>query len=80
MLNKLKDKKVYLVILANDIGVSQKKKFLDKATFYNVPYIFYKTKVELASLLHKGSISAFGILDSKLAKAITNAKEVDLID
>lgn len=80
LINKLPSNRVHLIVLANDIGESQKKKFLDKAKFYNVSVLFYKSKEEIASLLHKGSVSALGILDSKLAKAILNAKEADLID
>ncbi len=75
MIKKLSSKKVSLIILANDIGNSQRKKFLDKANFYDIPVLFYKTKEELASLLHKGSVSSLAILDKNLANAIKKEKE-----
>lgn len=76
-INQLSKKRIHLIILANDIGDSQKKKFTDKASYYNCPIIYYKTKEELALLLHKGSISCIGIKDLKLAQAIIKEKEVD---
>lgn len=77
LIKKLPNKKIHLIILANDIGTAQKKKFLDKAEYYNVPLLFYKTKDEIALLLNKGIVSAFGITDKKLANAIIKVKEAD---
>lgn len=69
--------KIYVLILANDIGASQKKKYLDKASYYHCPVHYYRSKDELASLLHKGSVSCIGIKDTKLAKAIIKEMEVN---
>lgn len=80
LLDLLSSNRVKLIILALDIGESQKKKFLDKAKFYNIPLIFYKTKDELADILHKGSVSCIAIKDTNLAKAILKEKESGLID
>ncbi len=77
LIKLLPRKKIFLIILAYNIGESQKKKFLDKAKFYRIPLYFYKSKEELALLLHKGSISSLGIKDLKLAQAIKKEMEGD---
>ena len=77
MLPKIAKNRIKLIILANDIGETQKKRFLDKATFYKVPVIFYRDKDYLGNILHKGSISALGIEDLNLASAIIKTKEGD---
>ena len=77
ILPKLSNKKIHLIVLASDIGSSQKKRFLDKSKFYGVPVIFYQNKEYIGNLLHKSFISALGIEDLKLSKAIINLKEGD---
>ena len=77
ILSKLSNNKIHLIILASDIGSSQKKRFLDKSKYYKIPVIFYKDKEYIGSLLHKSFISALGIEDVKLTKAIINLKEGD---
>ncbi len=77
IIESLRKKRVQLIIIANDVGESQKKKFLDKANYYNVPYIFYETKAYLGMLLNKSAVSAIGIENTNLAKAILNQKEGD---
>lgn len=77
MLSRFASGRIHLVILANDIGLSQRKRFLDKTKYYNVPVIFYENKEYLANVLKKGSISALGIEDKNLASAILNIKEGD---
>ena len=77
MLPKLARKTIYLVVLASDIGETQKKRFLDKSSYYGVPVIFYENKDYLGNILHKSSISALGIENKNLASAIIKTKEGD---
>lgn len=37
---KISSKDASLLILADDIGENSKKKYLDKCSFYHVPYVF----------------------------------------
>ncbi len=77
MLPKLSSGKIKLIILANDIGKTQRKRFLDKASYYNVPVVFYENKEYLGFLLRKSFVSALGIEDKNLASAILNLREGD---
>lgn len=77
MLPLLARGKIHLIVLANDIGLSQRKRFLDKANFYKIPCVFYENKEHLGNILRKGSVSALGIEDKNLASAILNTKEGD---
>lgn len=40
ILKKIASKEACLLILADDIGENGKKKYLDKCSFYHVPYVF----------------------------------------
>ena len=40
ILKKISSKDASLLILADDIGENNKKKYLDKCHFYQVPYVF----------------------------------------
>lgn len=63
----LKNKKICLILLAEDIGADNKKRLMDKASTYQIPYVFYQTKDCYYSLFKK-NISYFGISDYNLAK------------
>lgn len=62
--------KIKLVLLAEDTSSSTKKKYLDKLSYYQIPYIEYGTKNELGELLRKNEISIFAIEDSNIAKQV----------
>ncbi len=76
-LMKMRSKKVFLLVFAEDMGISSRKKAVDKATFYQIPYLFYKTKSELGTLVRKSAVSILGITDEKLAQAILKCKKED---
>lgn len=65
-----KNRKVKLALLANDASEATKKKYLDKLSYYQIPYVIYGSKEELGNLLHKDEISLIGILDINIAKQI----------
>lgn len=71
----LKNKKIALIILAIDASENTKKRFHDKAKFYNVEIIEQFSKIELGEALGKGYVSALGILDTKLKDKIINFLE-----
>lgn len=71
----LKNKKVELIILASDVSENTKKRFHDKAKFYNVEIIEKFSKSELGDALGKGYVSAIGILDIKLKEKFINILE-----
>ena len=62
--------KVKLALLAIDTSSSTKKKYLDKLSYNQIPYIEYGSKKELGELLHKEEISLFAIEDINIAKQV----------
>ncbi len=72
LLESIRDKKVYLVIIALDCGDNNKKKYSDKCTFYGIKYYIKGTKEELSLAIGKENISTLGINDFSLAKLIEN--------
>lgn len=71
----LKSNKVTLIILAKDVSENTKKRFHDKAKFYDVEIIEAFSKIELGKALGKGYVSAIGILDIKLKDKFINFLE-----
>lgn len=69
--------KIRLIVLANDIGKANKKKILDKATFYKVPLIFYGNKEDLGRLFRKGEVAIIGLTNPSLANAILKCIKED---
>lgn len=62
--------KVKLALLAVDTSTSSKKKYIDKLSYYQIPYIEYGKKSEIGKLLHKDEISLFAIEDTNIAKQV----------
>lgn len=50
ILKKIASKDASLLIISDDIGENSKKKYLDKCSFYHVPYVFMKDE-EMAKAL-----------------------------
>ena len=75
ILTALKSKKVVLIILASDVSDNTKKRFHDKAKFYNTEIIEAFSKSELGEALGKGYVSAIGILDIKIKDKFINFLE-----
>lgn len=70
LLDKIKERKVNLVIIASDCGDSNKKKYSDKCNFYGIKYYIKGSKEELSLAIGKANISTLGIVDSSLANLI----------
>lgn len=74
MLYDIKSHKVKLVVIANDIGESSKKKIIDKCNYYKVKYLILFDKEKMNSFFNK-NISAFGITDKNLTLKFLNNLE-----
>ena len=70
LLDSIKSKAVYLVVIATDCGDSNKKKYSDKCNFYGIKYYIAGTKEEISIAIGKWNVSVVGIEDSSLAKLI----------
>lgn len=66
----VQNKKVYLVILAEDTGENTYKKVTDKCKFYNVSCIQKAQSDELGHALGKDFRKVVGITDPNFAKAL----------
>ena len=66
----LKKNKIKLALLAIDTAPTSKKKYLDKLSYNQIPYVEYGTKKELGELLHKEEISLFAIEEINIAKQV----------
>lgn len=72
LLDLIKQNKVRFVIISTDMGESQKKKFLNKCNFYNVPYnneIIDST--QLCKAMGLNNVKAVGFNDDNIIKLIT---------
>ncbi len=75
LLFQIKNQKVFLVLLAKDMGLTSKKKIMDKCQTYQIPFYspFHRQQLEE---IFKKQIVAVGINDKNLAKKlIENIKE-----
>ena len=70
LLDSIKSKKVFLVIIASDCGDSNKKKYCDKCTYYGIKYYIQGTKEDISIAIGKGNVSVIGIEDKSLASLI----------
>ena len=62
--------KIKIALLAKDCAPSTKKKYLDKLSYNQIPYIENGTKEELGALLRKNEISLFAIEEVNIAKQV----------
>lgn len=68
----IKNQKVYLVILAEDISHNTFKKVTDKCLYYNVECIQQATSDELGHALGKSFRKVIGITNRNFAVALKN--------
>lgn len=66
----LQDGSAFLIIIANDASENTKKKFENKAFFYEVETIFFSTKEEISRAIGKLNRSTFAIIDEGFANKI----------
>lgn len=67
---RMLSRKVHVVVLAQDIADAQKKKYCDKAKYYQVPAVFYLPKADLGSLFGKNEVACVGVSDPSMAREI----------
>ena len=72
--NEIKQKKVKLVILAEDASNRTKEKFKELSTKNNVPLIVISTIQELSNAIGKNNKAIIGIKNENLAKEIQKRK------
>lgn len=63
-----------LVIMAEDIGVSNKRRIENKCLEWDVPFIFHTDKSTLSHSVGKKDMPVLGILDHGFAEAIIKLK------
>ena len=68
--------KVHVMVLASDVSESQKKKYLDKAKYYDIKVVIFLTKEELGLLFNKNEVACVGASDKNMAKQILKLAEV----
>ena len=69
----LRNGEAQLVIISRDASDNTKKKFTQKAFYYNVPVVFYGDKSELGKLTGAGSTSSVCVTDKNFSQMITEA-------
>lgn len=75
LINSIRLKKVYVVLLASDASNQTIKKIKDKSIFYNIPVYEIFDKETFFDIFHKPLV-AFGIKDLNLStKLIKNLQE-----
>lgn len=70
LLNKIRSKSVYLVVVADDASLRTKKMYQDKCHFYQVPIVIYGSSESLSQAMGKQNIVAIGIENQGFAKKV----------
>ena len=66
----IKQKKAFLVIVAEDASDNTKKLFNDKTSFYNIPCFEHATKEELGKAIGKKQRASVAVMDKGFATSI----------
>lgn len=66
----LQDGSANIVIIASDASANTKKKFENKAFFYEIETIIFSTKEEISQAIGKLNRSVFAIIDEGFANKI----------
>ena len=71
LLKDIKNKKVYLVVVANDASDNSKKRIIDKCNYYKVEYKICLSKESITKAIGRiDVVSAIGIKDYNLVKKL----------
>lgn len=76
LIDAIRKKKVYLVILAQDASLKRIKTITDKCSFYKIPVVMVPEAVELSKAIGKEYVVAVGVANQGIATLIANKKEV----
>ena len=66
----IKENKIKLLIIAEDASENTKKRFVNSATYYNIPFYIYLTKQELSISLNWKNRSVVGITDTNFSNVL----------
>ncbi len=72
VLDGIKNKKVFLVILTDNTLTNTKKMILDKTKYYNIPIIIDVCALKLNHFIGKDNVKVIGITDTNVANKILN--------
>ena len=72
LIEEIRKNKVFVTLIASDIGETSKKKIVDKCTFYHIPYFIVLDKQSLSNSIGKGNVSAVGVRSIGGANKIIN--------
>lgn len=61
-----------LVLIASDASANTQKKFIDKCTFYNIPYGLIKDSVQLSKAIGQNNRMVVAILDEGFATRLSS--------
>ena len=70
VLEAIRKKEAYLVIVASDASDNTKKRFTDKCSFYDIKLIIALDKDSLGSLTGKESRTVIAITDEGMSKSL----------
>ena len=74
VLANIRSKQAKLVIIAQDASANTKKKYQDKCSFYEVPYCFAESSVDLSHAIGQSNRMVVAVLDSGFAAKIAAGK------
>ena len=75
----LKKGNIKLIIVAEDASENTKKLFKDKASYRNVPYVYFSNKLQLGYAIGKAPRATLGLKDINFANKILELMEMPKI-
>lgn len=70
LLKSIQNKSAKLVIIADDASENTKKKYIDKCTFYHVPYVMVESVANLSQAIGEYNKVAVAITDEGFAQKL----------
>lgn len=71
----LKKGNIKLIIVAEDASENTKKLFKDKASYRNIPYVYFSNKIQLGYSIGKAPRATLGVKDINFANKILELME-----
>ena len=75
----LKKGNIKLIIVAKDASENTKKLFKDKASYRNIPYVYFSNKLQLGYAIGKAPRATLGLKDINFANKILELMEMPKI-
>ena len=75
----LKKGNIKLIIVAEDASENTKKLFKDKASYRNIPYVYFSNKLQLGYAIGKAPRATLGLKDINFANKILELMEMPKI-